>query len=117
MILDVVSGPSLYNPVTYSDFIQESDNINLLILSNGVSQRDKDLAFIYKEINDPTTNGLMESVALEWNNKYRIDVICNTFTIINRYKARRFNSKSCVFKRKNWIIYRIKFKSCIGIQR
>jgi hypothetical protein len=77
LILDVVSGPSLYNPVTYSDFIQESDCINLLILSNGISQKDKDLALAYKEITDPTTNGLMESVALEWHTQYRIDMICN----------------------------------------
>lgn len=75
LILDVTSGPSLYNSVNYSDFIGEMDGINLLILSNGISQKDKDVALVFKEIKDPTTNGLMESIALEWHERYRIDVI------------------------------------------
>jgi hypothetical protein len=75
LILDAISGPSLYNPVTYSDFIDKSDCVELLILSNGISQKDKDTALAYKEIKDPTINGLMESIVLEWHQKYRIDVI------------------------------------------
>jgi hypothetical protein len=75
LILDVTSGPSLYKPVTYSDFIDDAKNINLLILSNGINQKDKDAALAYKEIKDPTINGLMESIVIEWHEKYRIDVI------------------------------------------
>lgn len=75
LILDVTSGPSLYNSVNYSDFLDDMDKINLLILSNGISQKDKDVALAFKEIKDPTTNGMMESIALEWHDRYRIDVI------------------------------------------
>ena len=79
LILDAVSGTSLYNPVVYSDFLDRKDNVNLLILSNAISQKDKENALAYKEIKDPTTNGLMESIVLEWHNQYRIDSICKAF--------------------------------------
>jgi hypothetical protein len=76
LIIDAAAGPSLYNPVIYSDFIDESDNMNLLILSNSISQQDKERALVFEEIKDPTINGMMEVIALDWHHKYEIDLIC-----------------------------------------
>ena len=80
LIIDVAAGPSLYNPVIYSDFIEECDNMNLLILSNSISQQDKERALMFEEIKDPTVNGMMEVIALDWHDKYKIDLICKVMT-------------------------------------
>ena len=77
LILDECCGPSVYNPVCYSDFLCESDNIQLLIITStqGLSLKDKQVCLDFKEINVPTANALLEYYAIQFHEKYRIDVI------------------------------------------
>ena len=77
LILDSCIGPSIYNPVCYSDFISESDGIELLIITSiqGLSIKDKEKCLASAEIQDPFTNARLEKIALEFHEKYRIDII------------------------------------------
>jgi phosphoribosylaminoimidazole carboxylase (NCAIR synthetase) len=63
--------------VSFSDFISDSDNVKLLLITSrgGVSPKDKEKCLAYAEIAQPSTNGLMEKIAIEFHTKYRIDRI------------------------------------------
>ncbi|TPX61551.1 hypothetical protein PhCBS80983_g01129 [Powellomyces hirtus] len=77
LILDEVGTPSISNAVSYSSFLSLSDNVELLVITSkgALSQGDKDKCLAYEEIATPTTNGLLEVLALRLHDKYRIDKI------------------------------------------
>lgn len=77
LVLDECNGPSVYNPVSYTDFLSESDQIDLIIITSpkGLSESDKSKCLDYKEMDEPTTNGLMEVWALKFHEKHKIDMV------------------------------------------
>lgn len=75
LIIDEVSSASIYKPVTYNEFIEPSDNVSLLLITNHASEEDKTRCKEVITINTPTTNGLLEIHAFELHRKYGIDTI------------------------------------------
>ncbi|CAF3068728.1 unnamed protein product, partial [Rotaria sp. Silwood2] len=74
LILDDCQVPSTIASHSWSDFIDDDDNIELYIFtSNGaLSEKDKSSPHIraYKEIAHPTTDGTLELWAFEMYKKY-----------------------------------------------
>jgi phosphoribosylamine-glycine ligase len=75
LILDEVSQSSIYQPVSYSKFIDDSDDVQLLLITNKASERDKLDCLQVVEIEHPTTNGLLELEAFRLNEMHGIDMI------------------------------------------
>lgn len=76
LVIDDPSGPSLYNKVSYTDFVSlRDDNVSLLIISgtDTVSDSDKEKSLRWKELKSPTTNGLVEVVAQRWHRELLAD--------------------------------------------
>ena len=77
LILDNPNGPTVYQPISYSNFIEPSDAVKLLIISSkgGLSTGDKANCLEWIELDDPTSNGLLEVHALNWHKKHGIHLI------------------------------------------
>lgn len=75
LIIDETSSSSIYKPVSYSEFIESSDNVSLLLITNRASGSDKLNCKEVIEIANPTANGLLEINAFRLHEKYGIESI------------------------------------------
>ena len=75
LIIDEVGQASIYNPVSYSDFIDLNDSVRLLLITNAASENDKKLCPKVIEIPHPTSNGILELIAFDLHKEFQIDEI------------------------------------------
>ena len=78
LILDNVNPTTtVYKPVTYTDFIDESDNVNLILLTNknAPSPKDREKCLAIIELHNPLKNGMLELLAKRMHEKHPIHQI------------------------------------------
>jgi hypothetical protein len=77
LILDDSGTPSLNKRSSFTDYISPSENVKLLIISSvgSLSEQDKANALAYKEIHQPTSNGTLELIALEFHKTHTVHQI------------------------------------------
>lgn len=75
LIIDEVSTGTVYNPVNYSDFIYPNDVVDLLLITNRASSKDKSSCLAVIEIESPAKNGMLEIEAFKMHKQYQIDMV------------------------------------------
>lgn len=75
-MLDEPSGPSLYKPIIYSQFLTPNERLNksvkLFIITTTacLSAEDKEYCTAYAEIDHPSSNGALELIAAHWSKQF-----------------------------------------------
>jgi hypothetical protein len=77
LILDETSQSSVGVGVTYSEYIDPQENIELIIItsSNSLSDQDKNKCLEWVEIPSPSQNGELELIAYQLHKKHKFDKI------------------------------------------
>lgn len=82
---------------SYADYITESDNVKLLMISNygHIPIEDQHRYLEYAELKRPTNNGQMELIAARFHEKHRIVCILPSYLGCSIHECRGIDIAGC----------------------